>query len=289
MTSATKDSVDGIADESTDTTDSATTGTATTDTATTDSDSTGRTTSDAKTTEKTDESKKDEKPSKTGRLAARSVSMRTLALGVLAVVVVAVIAVLSWRLVAVSGQVDDMKSATANSARAEKVALDYATGAAQMNYQNPDDWRTRLTQNTTPELADRLRKASQSMEQLIVPLQWSSTAEPIAAKVVSQDNGTYQVVAFVNVTTKNAQAPDGIESTATYKVTIDPNQNWQISEISGIGTNLGTGDDGNASGGNASGGNAPAGTAPGGAATSAPASPAPAAPAPAGSAPAPGN
>lgn len=282
MTSATKDSVDGIADESTDTTDttdSATTGTATTDTATTDSDSTGRTTSDAKTTEKTDESKKDEKPSKTGRLAARSVSMRTLALGVLAVVVVAVIAVLGWRLVAVSGQVDDMKSATANSARAEKVALDYATGAAQMNYQNPDDWRTRLTQNTTPELADRLRKASQSMEQLIVPLQWSSTAEPIAAKVVSQDNGTYQVVAFVNVTTKNAQAPDGIESTATYKVTIDPNQNWQISEISGIGTNLGTGDDGNASGG----------TAPGGAATSAPASPAPAAPAPAGSAPAPGN
>ncbi|MGW0039426.1 hypothetical protein [Gordonia sp. NPDC003376] len=170
--------------------------------------------------------------------ARQSISLRTLLIGVAGVVVVAAIAVLAWRLIATTSEVDGLHRAADDNAHAEKVALDYATGAAQMSFENPGDWRTRLTAGTTPELADRLRKASQSMEQLITPLRWSSTAEPIAATVTSHENGTYQVVAFVNVMTKNAQAPDGIESTATYKVTVDPAQDWSITEISGIGSNL---------------------------------------------------
>ncbi|GAC68500.1 hypothetical protein [Gordonia soli] len=178
----------------------------------------------------------------TGRwkaFAGRSISTRAVLVAGVTVVVVAVIGVLGWQLAAAKSEVSDLNAASSDRQQAEKVALDYATGAAQMSYENPADWRTRLTKGTTPELGDRLEKASTSMEQLIKPLQWSSTAEPIAAKVESDAGGVYQVQAFVNVFTKNAQAPDGIESTATYKMTIDKNNDWVITDISGIGSSFG--------------------------------------------------
>ncbi|WP_197718281.1 hypothetical protein [Gordonia insulae] len=173
------------------------------------------------------------------RWTNRSFSTRSILVTLAVVAAIAVIAVLSWQLVAARSEVDDLNAASADRTKAEQVALDYATGAAQMSFENPDDWRSRLTKGTTPELGDRLDKASTSMEQLIKPLQWSSTAQPISAKVESESGGVYQVQAFVNVFTKNAQAPDGIESTATYKMTIDKNNDWVITDISGIGSNLG--------------------------------------------------
>jgi Mce-associated membrane protein len=39
---------------------------------------------------------------------------------------------------------------------------------------------------------------------------------------------------FVSVLTKNSQAPDGLQSTATYKMTVDSGNEWKITEISGI-------------------------------------------------------
>ncbi|MCF3939655.1 hypothetical protein [Gordonia tangerina] len=173
------------------------------------------------------------------RWTNRSFSTRSILVTLAVVAAIAVIAVLSWQLVAARSEVDDLNAASADRTKAEQVALDYATGAARMSFENPDDWRSRLTKGTTPELGDRLDKASTSMEQLIKPLQWSSTAQPISAKVESESGGVYQVQAFVNVFTKNAQAPDGIESTATYKMTIDKNNDWVITDISGIGSNLG--------------------------------------------------
>jgi Mce-associated membrane protein len=73
----------------------------------------------------------------------------------------------------------------------------------------------RLPSSTTRELRERLDQAATSMEQIIVPLQWTSTAEPITAKAVSGPDGTYTVDCFVSVRTTNAQAPEGIVSTAT--------------------------------------------------------------------------
>jgi hypothetical protein len=74
------------------------------------------------------------------------------------------------------------------------------------------------------------------MEQILVPLEWSSTARPLAAKVRSVTGGAYVVDSFVGVMTKTVQAPDPLQSTATYSVTIDSAKNWQITDVGGIGS-----------------------------------------------------
>lgn len=117
---------------------------------------------------------------------------------------------------------------------AEQVALDYAKGAADMNYKDIPGWTKRLTANTSPELTKKLKEAAAAMEQIIVPLQWVSTPTPIAAVTRSEHDGVYVVNCFVSVTTKNAQAPDGIMSTATYTVSINKNDNWVITDVGGV-------------------------------------------------------
>ena len=77
------------------------------------------------------------------------------------------------------------------------------------------------------------------MEQILVPLQWKSTAVPLVAKVRSSANGIYVVDTFVGVETKTVQAPDGLQSTATYSITIDSQHDWQISDVGGIGAVVG--------------------------------------------------
>lgn len=133
-----------------------------------------------------------------------------------------------------SNQFDAVQSSAADTAHAEKIALDYATGAAQMGYQDLDAWNKRLTAGTSPELASKLTNASTAMQQVIVPLQWNSTASPIAAQLKSHDGNTYVVTAFVSVMTKNAQAPDGVQSTASYTVTMDSSKNWLITDVGGL-------------------------------------------------------
>jgi Mce-associated membrane protein len=77
------------------------------------------------------------------------------------------------------------------------------------------------------------------MEQVLAPLQWKSTAKPLATKVRSDSGGVYTVDSFVSVMTKTMQAPDGLQSTATYSITIDSTNNWQISDVGGIDAALG--------------------------------------------------
>lgn len=77
------------------------------------------------------------------------------------------------------------------------------------------------------------------MDQIIQPLQWTTVSEPIAATVESSADGVYQVVAFVDMLTTNTQRPDGVQSTATYRMTIDGGQDWQITDISELPSALG--------------------------------------------------
>ncbi|MDI9947696.1 MULTISPECIES: hypothetical protein [Rhodococcus] len=149
------------------------------------------------------------------------------------------IGILGWQL---HGKTDDLNSMRDNAdarSHAEQVALDYSTGAAQMDFRDLASWRSRLTSGTSDELADRLTHAASSMEQIITPLQWVATAKPVAAKVVSENNGSYTVTAFVKVLTTNSQAPDGIDSTASYQLTVDGRDNWKISDIGGDDASLG--------------------------------------------------
>ena len=73
------------------------------------------------------------------------------------------------------------------------------------------------------------------MEQILVPLQWNSTAHPLVAKVRSDTGGVYVVDCFVSVLTKTVQAPEPLQSTATYSITIDSSKNWQITDVGGVG------------------------------------------------------
>jgi len=119
------------------------------------------------------------------------------------------------------------------------VALDYAVNAAIMDYKDLGPWKQNLIKGTTPELSDKLTKAATAMDQILLPLQWKSTARPLAAQVRSDSNGVYIVDAFVGVTTRTVQAAEGVESTATYSTTIDSNNAWRITDVGGIDTVVG--------------------------------------------------
>ncbi|WP_330254963.1 hypothetical protein OG874_10680 [Nocardia sp. NBC_00565] len=170
-----------------------------------------------------------------GRSAAESaVKVKTLLIGAVAALLVAAVAVLGWQVQAKSGDIDAMRADTADRAHAEQIALDYAVAAAQMDFKDLQSWQTRLTKGTTPELSNKLKQAANSMDQIISPLQWTSTSTPIVAKVRSVADGKYVVDCFVSVLTKNTQAPSGIQSTATYRLTIDKHSDWVISDVGGI-------------------------------------------------------
>ncbi len=176
----------------------------------------------------------DETKSERGRLQA-SISVRSLLFAGLIAALVAGIGVMVWLYVGAKSQLDQQAREAADNTRAEQIALDYATNAAAMNFKDIPAWKGKLVAGTSPELKDRLGEAADQMEQILVPLQWDSTARPLAAKVRSKVGGAYIVDAFVSVMTKTAQGPDPLQSTATYSVTVDSDRDWQITDVGGIG------------------------------------------------------
>jgi Mce-associated membrane protein len=168
-----------------------------------------------------------------------SFTVRGLVVGAVILAVVAAVATLGWLYVDARHQLDAQATLSSNTAHAEKVALDYAVNAATMDFKDLQSWRVKLVAGTSPELNKKLSDAGTSMEQVLVPLQWSSTARPLVAKVRSATGGIYVVDSFVSVQTKTIQAPEALQSTATYSTTIDSNNNWQITDVGGIGSAMG--------------------------------------------------
>lgn len=168
-----------------------------------------------------------------------SLSLRSFVVGALVVALVVAVGVMTWLYVGAQHNLDRQKRQAENVSHAEKVALDYAKNAAEINAADVNAWKVKLVAGTTPELNDKLTKAAQEMEQILVPLQWNSTARPLVAKVRSDTGGVFVVDTFVSVLTKTAQAPDPLQSTATYSITVDSNNNWQISDVGGIGDVVG--------------------------------------------------
>jgi Mce-associated membrane protein len=168
-----------------------------------------------------------------------SVSVRTLLVATLIAALLASAGVLAWLYMGANTKFDEQTRQTADNNRAERIALDYAVASAEIDFKDLNTWKKSLVNNTTPELKAKLDSAGASMEQLLTPLQWNSTATPLVAKVRSNDNGIYVVDAFVGVQTKTSQAPEGVQSTATYSVTIDSVHDWKISDVGGIGSVVG--------------------------------------------------
>jgi Mce-associated membrane protein len=173
-----------------------------------------------------------------GRPRSVSFSLRSLTVAAVMVLQFAAIATLGWLYIGALNQSHGQAVQSANEKHAEKIALDYAVSAATMDYKDLQAWKVKLVQGTSPELNHKLTAAGASMEQVLVPLQWSSSARPLVAKVRSNTGGVYVVDSFVSVNTKTIQAPDALQSTATYSTTIDSNNNWMITDVGGIGSAL---------------------------------------------------
>ncbi|QZT58616.1 hypothetical protein [Mycolicibacterium austroafricanum] len=168
-----------------------------------------------------------------------SISLRGFVVGLIIAVLAVAVGVLTWLYVDASRELSAEARAASDRSRAETVAMDYAVNAAQMDYQDFEAWKLKLVNGTSPELKEKLSTAADSMQEILAPLQWKSSARPLAAKVRSDAGGIYVVDAFVSVLTKTMQAPDGLQSTATYSVTMDSNNNWQITDVGGIDAALG--------------------------------------------------
>ncbi len=163
-----------------------------------------------------------------------SISLRALVVSILVVVLAVTVGAMTWLYVDTNSKLNDLRREAADTAHAEQIALDYAVRAAVMDFKDLAPWKKNLVKGTTPELTDKLNRAAQSMEQILLPLQWSSTADPLVAKVRSNTNGVYVVDAFVRVMTTTVQAADPLQSTATYSVTVDSNNHWLITDVGGI-------------------------------------------------------
>ncbi|MGV0735034.1 hypothetical protein ABQF35_05140 [Mycobacterium syngnathidarum] len=164
-----------------------------------------------------------------------SVGLKTLAVAVLVIALAASTSVLMWLYIDARTELSDQAKLAENSNRAEQIALDYAVGAAQLDASDLESWRHRLVKGTSDDLSKKLGEAAKSMEQIVVPLQWSSTAQPLIAKVRSVKDNIYIVDTFVGVVTRTVQTKEGLPSTAAYNVTIDGGHDWKITDVGGIG------------------------------------------------------
>lgn len=184
----------------------------------------------------TSSSERESKPKTKRKYGTRqlSISVRSLVIATVIAMLVAGVAVLGWLYIGALSKLGEQAHQAQDATHAEELALDYAVNAAAMNYQDLNAWKGKLVAGTSPELNEKLSKAATSMEQILAPLQWSSTASPLSAKVVSQTGGVYVVDSFVSVLTKTMQSPEPLRSTATYSVTLDSNKDWQITDVGGV-------------------------------------------------------
>lgn len=126
------------------------------------------------------------------------------------------------------------EAVAADRRHAEQVATDYALGASTIDYKNLPAWTAKLKASTTTQLAAKFDASAPALRQLLTPLQWTSTATPVAATVMSESGGGYQVDVFLDVNSTSAQTPDGTRTTITYRVTVDRDSGWKVSDVGGL-------------------------------------------------------
>ncbi len=122
----------------------------------------------------------------------------------------------------------------ADDKRVQQIATDYALGASTIDYRDTKAWFDKLKANTAPPLAAKFDASAPQLEQILMPLQWTSKATPITAVVLSENNGVFKANVFLNVTSTSAQTPQGVQTTVTYSLTIDKNSDWKITDVGGL-------------------------------------------------------
>ncbi|QQG90155.1 cytochrome d ubiquinol oxidase subunit II [Mycobacteroides chelonae] len=146
---------------------------------------------------------------------------------------VALCATLGFLLLKARGELSNRATAASDEQHAERIATDYAVGAATINYQDLPAWITKLKANTAPAMSSKFDATAPKLQQILLPLKWVSSATPIAAKVESVNGSIYKVDVFVSVNSTTAQTPDGTQTTVTYNVTVDKQSDWKITDVGG--------------------------------------------------------
>ncbi|MET9329569.1 hypothetical protein [Tsukamurella sp. NPDC003166] len=136
------------------------------------------------------------------------------------------------------GELNDLKTAAADKAHAEKVAAEYAVGASTFDFHDLGPWRTALVKGVSPELKAKMDAVGGAMNQLLQPLQWVSKGTVLDAVVNSQSGPVFKVNAYVRVEATNVQASSGREVVTVYNVTMDKSKDWQITDVGGVGDNI---------------------------------------------------
>ncbi|WP_280382667.1 hypothetical protein [Nocardia wallacei] len=129
---------------------------------------------------------------------------------------------------------DRRDAIAADNRHAEDIASAYALGASTVDYHDVKGWLTRLKAGTSPQLAAKFDATAPQLEQILMPLQWTSKATPQSATVTSESGGIYKVNAYLTVNSTSVQTPDGAQTTVTYSITIDRNTNWTITDVGGL-------------------------------------------------------
>lgn len=174
-------------------------------------------------------------PTSDSSSSARTVSVRLTTVRWLTITVVLSVAVaaLTAALVSARSQLADRDTTDSAHRRAEQVATDYALGASTVDFADLNAWVGRLKANTTGSLADQFDATAPKLQEILTPLRWTSTAQPISAKVRAETGGIYTVDTFINVTSTNVQNPEGAQTTVTYTIEVDSGADWKISDVGG--------------------------------------------------------
>ncbi|MGW4352886.1 hypothetical protein ACWELJ_12445 [Nocardia sp. NPDC004582] len=183
----------------------------------------------------TEDTAAEQVPETTARVrATRSVPVTTIVRGAAYLGVAAALCATTALWLSARGDARHERDTAAGNRHAEQVAADYAVGASNIDNANFQAWVDRLKTNTTPQLANKFDATAPKLQEILIPLKWTSTAKPITAKVASESGGVYKVNAFVSVTSTSAQTPDGGQMTVTYNVTVDSNAGWKITDVGGM-------------------------------------------------------
>ncbi|MGW5522423.1 serine/threonine protein kinase [Gordonia sp. NPDC003950] len=134
-----------------------------------------------------------------------------------------------------SDQLSAAEQLAADKAAAERVAGDYAVGAATFDFRDLTPWSTALKKGTAPELTSRFDVAVKTLTPLIQEVQWNQTARLIAATTVDvRADRQFVVQVFVSTHMTSTQNPAGLNTVTPYTVTLDRDDNWLITDVAGI-------------------------------------------------------
>ena len=175
-----------------------------------------------------------------GRQAPRTVSLRLSSILVAVVIGGLTVATITFAVLYFSARstLADRDARAADERHAERIAIDYGVGASTIDYRDLTAWFGRLRAGTAPQLTAKFDATAPQLEQILLPLQWTSTATPLSATVVSESGGIYKVNAYFTVVSTSAQNPGGAAATVTYSLTIDRNAGWTITEVGGLQNSL---------------------------------------------------